>query len=198
VVLDCEEGAANKLLMHTPKEGFIVHAPLNLLQSIKNKFPNAMHYVEDWMVIEKNNASCLRSKLVRQLRNKEDATELARLLSSRQDRPRRLQKKYVEWIRRMPLFGVFDQGRLVSYAGSFIQLPQIWLIGGVYTHPEYRNKGYASLTTSAITEQALKKAPQAGLLVRSDNYAAIRVYEKIGYRKITEKVWVDVGIGLKP
>jgi predicted GNAT family acetyltransferase len=38
----------------------------------------------------------------------------------------------------------------------------------------------------------------AALFVRSDNHPAISVYEKIGYRKIGEKLWVDVGTGLKP
>ena len=44
----------------------------------------------------------------------------------------------------------------------------------------------------------MKYAEAAALFVRSDNYPAIRVYEKIGYRKIGEKLWVDVGTGLKP
>jgi predicted GNAT family acetyltransferase len=49
-----------------------------------------------------------------------------------------------------------------------------------------------------VTEEALKNADVAALFARSDNLAAIKVYERIGYRKIGEKVWVDVGTGLKP
>jgi predicted GNAT family acetyltransferase len=98
----------------------------------------------------------------------------------------------------MPLYGVFVNGELVSYAGSFIQLPEIWMIGGVYTEPKHRNKGYATLAVSAITEHALKEAETAALFVRSDNYAAIRTYEKLGYHRIGEKLWVDIGTGLKP
>lgn len=87
---------------------------------------------------------------------------------------------------------------LVSYAGSFIQTPQIWMIGGVYTNPSCRNKGYATLATSAITEEALGESDTAALFARSDNYAAIRAYEKIGYWKIGERLWIDVGTELKP
>jgi hypothetical protein len=72
------------------------------------------------------------------------------------------------------------------------------MIGGVYTHPNHRNKGYATLATSTVTEEALKHAETAALFVRSDNLPAIRVYEKIGYKKIGEKLWVDMGTGLKP
>jgi predicted GNAT family acetyltransferase len=49
-----------------------------------------------------------------------------------------------------------------------------------------------------VTEEALKNAEAAALFVRSDNYPAIKAYEKIGYKKIGEKLWVDVGTGLKP
>ncbi|MDI6904411.1 MAG: GNAT family N-acetyltransferase [Candidatus Bathyarchaeia archaeon] len=108
----------------------------------------------------------------------EDASKLAMLLSSREERPRGTVKKYIERISKMPLYGVLVNGELVSYAGSFIQLPQVWMIGGVYTHSNHRNKGYAALATSAVTEEALKHAETAALFVRSDNYPAIRVYEK--------------------
>jgi predicted GNAT family acetyltransferase len=72
------------------------------------------------------------------------------------------------------------------------------MIGGVYTHPKHRNKGYSTLATSAVTEEALKNAETAALFVRSNNYPAIRVYEKVGYKKIGEKLWVDVGTGFRP
>ncbi len=72
------------------------------------------------------------------------------------------------------------------------------MIGGVYTDPEHRNKGYATLATSAVTEEALGKAEAAALFVRSDNYPAIKSYEKIGYRKICERLWIDVETGRRP
>jgi predicted GNAT family acetyltransferase len=123
---------------------------------------------------------------------------LAKLLSTRKDRPERAMERYLRWISTLPLYGVFVNGKLVSYAGSFIQLPQVWMVGGVYTKPTRRNKGYATLATSAITEKGLRNAEATALFVRSDNYPAISVYKKIGYRKIGEKVWVDVGTGLRP
>jgi ribosomal protein S18 acetylase RimI-like enzyme len=198
VILECEENVAQNLFEHAPSNNFIVHTPPNLLPAIKRRFPDAEHYVEDWMLVKKSEARFFKSEFVRRLRTKEDASELANLLLSRKDRPLSSLRKYIDWISRMPTYGVFRESRLVSYAGSFIQLPQIWFIGGVYTYPEHRNKGYATLATSAITEEGLKKAEVAALFVRSDNCPAIRTYEKIGYMKIGEKVWVDVGTGLKP
>lgn len=198
VILECENRIAEKLLEYAPPSKFIVHAPPKILPAIKKRFPDAKHYVEDWMLIRKNEAKFFESVLVRRLRTEEDAQKLADLLLSRKDRPPNTLTKYAGWISKMPIYGVFKDGQLVSYAGSFIQLPQVWLIGGVYTDPEHRNKGYATIATSAITEEALRTAEAAALFARSDNHPAIRAYEKIGYRKIGEKVWVDVGTGLKP
>jgi predicted GNAT family acetyltransferase len=101
-------------------------------------------------------------------------------------------------IGKQPIYGVFVNDEIVSYAGSFIQLPQVWMIGGVYTNPKHRNKGYATLATSAVTQEALENAKTAALFVRSNNHPAIRIYENIGYKKIGKKLWIDMGTGIKP
>jgi len=197
VVLECENDITEKLIEYAPENHFIMHAPPNVLPIIEDKFPKAKHYVEDWMLVKKGQANLFGSEHVYRLCSEDDASRLAILLSSREDRPKRT-KIYMDWISKMPIYGVSVNSELVSYAGSFLQLPQVWMIGGVYTHPSYRNKGYATLATSAVTEEAFRQAETAALFVRSDNYSAIRVYEKIGYKKIGEKLWVDVGTGHKP
>lgn len=198
VVLECSEDIAAMLLEKAPQSNFIMHTPPDLLTAVHKKYPLEKHYCEKWMLAKDGEAQYMKSDCVRKLEGKKDASCLAKLLSSRKDRPRTMLKRYTDWINRMPLYGVFLGDELVSYAGSFIQLPQVWMIGGVYTAPEHRNKGYATYATSTVTEQALKKADAAALFVRSDNDAAIKVYKRIGYKEIGEKVWVDVGTGLKP
>jgi len=198
VILECESDTAEKLIEYVPENRFIMHVPPNLLPIVKRKFPHAKCYVEDWMIVKSDDAIFFRSKLVRRLHIEDDASKLAMLLSNRKDRTTGTVKKYVELISKQPIYGVFVNDELVSYAGSFIQLPHVWMIGGVYTHPKYRSKGYATLATSAVTEEALRNAETAALFVRSDNYSAVRVYEKIGYKKIGEKLWVDAETGMKP
>ena len=198
IVLECDNDTAEKLIEYTPKNHFIMHIPPNLLPSVKRKFPNAKQYVEDWMLVKQEQANFFKSEHVHRLGSEDDAARLAILLSNREDRPVGTIEKYMGLISKTLVYGVSIDSELVSYAGSFLQLPQVWMIGGVYTHPNHRNKGYATLATSAVTEEALKNAEAAALFVRSDNYSAIRVYEKIGYKKIGEKLWVDVETGLKP
>jgi RimJ/RimL family protein N-acetyltransferase len=198
VVLEGESRAAERLLDYAPRNRFIMHVPPDLLPIVKMKFPSAKCYVENWMLVKRDEAKFFRSTLARRLQNVDDLAKLATLLSAIEERPQRAMKKYLDWISRMPIYGVFLKGKLVSYAGSFLQLPQVWMIGGVFTHPNHRNKGYATLATSAVTEEALRNAEAAALFVRSNNYSAIKAYEKIGYKKIGEKVWVDVETGRKP
>jgi RimJ/RimL family protein N-acetyltransferase len=198
VVLECDSDLAAKLVGYAPENRYIMHISPNLLPIVKDRLPDAKHYVEDWMIVKKCGGSFFKSELVRKLRTKDDASKLVRLRSTEEDAPRRTMDKQLNWISRMPVYGVFIGDELVSFAGSFIQLPQVWMIGGVYTHPNHRNRGYATLATSAVTEEALKHAETAALFVRSDNYPAIKVYEKIGYEKLGEKLWIDVGTGMKP
>jgi len=198
VVLECETDTAEKLIDYAPENRFVMHVPPNLLPIINRKFPHAKCYVEDWMLVNRDDVTFFRSKLLRRLRTEDDASKLAMLLSSRKHRTTGTVKKYIELISKQPIYGVFVNDELVSYAGSFIQMPQVWMIGGVYTHPKHRSKGYATLATSAVTEETLKNAEAAALFVRSDNCSAIKVYEKIGYKKIGEKLWVDAGTGMKP
>ena len=198
IVLEGEKKAAEKLVNYVAERQFIMHVPPNLLQIVKQKFPEAKIYLENWMSVKKNEAKFFKSNNVRRLSTMDDAEKLALLLSTRKERSRTTVEKCSRLISKQPIYGVFKSSELVAYAGSFIQLPQVWMIGGVYTHPEHRNKGYATLATSAVTEEALKNAEAAALFVRADNHPALRVYEKIGYKKIDERLWVDVRTGLKP
>lgn len=199
IVLESDHAAtAEQLITYAPEDYFIMHAPPNLLPVIQRRFPDAKHYIENWMLVRKGKAKLYKSDLVKQLHTNDDALQLAKLLSTRKDRPERAVEKYMEWLSKMRMYGVFIDEKLVSYSGSFLQIPQVWMIGGVYTHPDHRSKGYSTLATSAITEEALRNAEAAALFVRSDNYPAIRVYEKIGYKKISENIWADVGTGLSP
>jgi hypothetical protein len=135
VVIECDNGIAEKLIEHAPENHFIMHVPSNLLPFVKRKFPNIKYYVEDWMLVKKGQANFFKSELLYRLGSENDASRLAVLLSSREDRPMGTIKKYMSWISKTPIYGVSIGSELVSYAGSFLQLPQVWMIGGVYTHP---------------------------------------------------------------
>ena len=95
-------------------------------------------------------------------------------------------------------YGIFSDGHLVSVGGSYVETVDGWIIGAICTSPSFRNRGYASIVTSALTKQALAETQRVGLNVISTNIAAIRLYEKLGFRKTGEWVLLDIGTGHKP
>lgn len=96
------------------------------------------------------------------------------------------------------VYGVFENGQLVSVASAVGGLSKAAFIMGVYTKPEHRRRGYATLATSAAVRDALASSELASLGVREDNLPAIRVYERLGFRRVGEEAWIDLGTGLKP
>ncbi len=80
-------------------------------------------------------------------------------------------------------YGIYENSLLVSVACRYLTLPHVGIVGGVYTRPEYRGKGYATSVTYAITRDTVMSGAVALLHVAQDNYVAIRIYEKLGYRK---------------
>jgi ribosomal protein S18 acetylase RimI-like enzyme len=81
-------------------------------------------------------------------------------------------------------YGIREGGRLVAAAGTHVISPDVRLaaVGNVMTHPDYRNRGYAKLTTSAVTQELLRTCDEVVLNVRSDNPSAIAAYTALGYR----------------
>lgn len=82
-------------------------------------------------------------------------------------------------------YGVFDNRRLVSVAGTHIvsDNERIAALGNVMTDPDYRGQGLATMATSAVCEELLDRGIELiGLSVSRSNTAAIRVYETIGFK----------------
>lgn len=82
-------------------------------------------------------------------------------------------------------YGIRIGGRLVAAAGTHVVSPEARLavVGNVMTHRDYRNRGFAKMTTSAVTQELLRSCDQVVLNVRSDNPPALAAYVGLGYRE---------------
>ncbi|HEV2449617.1 MAG TPA: GNAT family N-acetyltransferase [Thermoplasmata archaeon] len=89
--------------------------------------------------------------------------------------------------------GVFEDGQLVSVASAMVRLPEVWLIGGVVTQPESRGRGHAASTTSWLARAALGVGALPSLYVRDANTVARSVYQRLGFRPVSHRSWVEVG-----
>jgi ribosomal protein S18 acetylase RimI-like enzyme len=81
-------------------------------------------------------------------------------------------------------YGVFERDQLVAAAGTHLVSPTYRLaaIGNVFTHPDYRGRGYGTLTTGAvITELQNRGIDTLVLNVAQSNAEAISLYKRLGF-----------------
>jgi ribosomal protein S18 acetylase RimI-like enzyme len=65
-----------------------------------------------------------------------------------------------------------------AWTPAAVQLQQVWV------DPQARNRGYAKRALRDLVRLLLARAPRVCLFVRTDNDAAIHVYEAIGMRRV--------------
>ncbi len=81
-------------------------------------------------------------------------------------------------------YGVRIAGRMVAAAGTHVISPEgrIAAVGNVMTHIDFRGRGFAKQTTSAVTAELLRSCDEVVLNVRVDNPPALAAYRALGYR----------------
>lgn len=95
-----------------------------------------------------------------------------------------------ERLRKWRYYGVFEEGELVSVACAYLRLPEVWAVGDVYTHPDFRGRGYAKIATSAVTRDAVGSGAMAFLHAKEDNEPAIKVCKSLGCEIVGKKLWM--------
>ena len=99
-------------------------------------------------------------------------------------------------------YGIEKRGRLVAAAGTHLVAPTygVAAVGNVFTDPDHRGRGYATLCTRAVTRELLSQGMDVVLNVQEGNADAIHIYEKLGYReycRFIEVLGVRKGLGKK-
>jgi ribosomal protein S18 acetylase RimI-like enzyme len=81
-------------------------------------------------------------------------------------------------------FGYFNEGSLVGVAGIHVYSPEyhIAALGNIAVHPDFRGRKIANKLTSVLCYDLKKSVDIIGLNVKSDNSAAIKCYENIGFK----------------
>lgn len=82
-------------------------------------------------------------------------------------------------------FVLEDAGRLVAYSAFNARLPGIVQVGGVWTPPETRGRGYARcVVAGSLLHARAQGVTRALLFTMESNVAAVRAYEALGFRRI--------------
>jgi ribosomal protein S18 acetylase RimI-like enzyme len=195
--LDGEGKHTQKLLELLSNEKLVLFCPPNLLNIVKKKFPEACCYPEYQMYVAKGEERLVIPNLAEMLKP-EHAPLLSELYSSGEPAFIRSEERCRDLLEKSGVYGAFERGKLVSAAISVKRLPEVGEVTSVLTRPKNRGRGFGTMVTSAATEDVLRHADGSNLYVRADNKPAIKVYEKLGYKKIDEWYWIDIGTGSKP
>ncbi len=79
-----------------------------------------------------------------------------------------------------------NSGKIISKAntnGDGINFSQI---GGVYTLPEFRNRGIGRNVTGKLVEKIFEDGKNPSLFVKQENHPAVSVYKKLGFTITSE------------
>lgn len=93
------------------------------------------------------------------------------------------QKRVENAIHRGIAFGAYEKDSLASLAIAPEIIDDMALVRGVYTIPTLRSRGLATSASSVLVEELISLGKEAVLWVAKNNVPAIKVYEKIGFKK---------------
>jgi len=82
--------------------------------------------------------------------------------------------------------GIFVDNELAAMAGQRTQPRPYIEVSAVCTHPDHHGKGYAGKLIVSQIQQITAQSCIPFLHVRSDNYTAIKLYQKLGFDIRTE------------
>lgn len=87
-----------------------------------------------------------------------------------------------------PFVGIWEDGRLVAAAGTHVASKRygVAAVGAVITRPSHRGQGLGTAATAALCERLVDDYETVGLNVEASNEAALRIYERLGFRRAFE------------
>lgn len=94
--------------------------------------------------------------------------------------------------------GVEDGGELVAVAGVHVFSPRwrVAALGNVTTHPRVRGRGLGAGVVAALCARLADSVDHVTLNVRADNVVAVRLYERLGFRRVA--VFTECGLRRRP
>jgi predicted GNAT family acetyltransferase len=185
VQLRGEPAAVEFLLHNLVLEKIVVQAPENCESVVLRKFPNFTLKEKILLMNVAKGEEHLNSVVKPEVLSSADAEAVALLMNecypemwsdiTVKDVECRLPSEGSLWL------GIRQQGKLVSF-GYAMLTAKISHVTWIATHPQWRNKGYATSIVSALLGECLKKAPSAIIYAAENNLAAKTVYLKVGFK----------------
>jgi predicted GNAT family acetyltransferase len=108
-----------------------------------------------------------------------DANDLNRLYAIEDEGLRYSGRQVVEGV----YYGVHQRGRLIAAAGThiFSRGEGVGVIGNVFTHPDFRGRGWGTAVTGAVAAYLRQSCKLIVLNVDPANRTARHIYEQLGF-----------------
>lgn len=90
--------------------------------------------------------------------------------------------------------GIRRAGALVAMAGERMRVPGGTEISAVCTDPAYRGQGFAGQLVRAIAAGIMRRGETPFLHAAASNTAAIRLYERLGFKLRTQMTFATAGV----
>jgi len=93
-----------------------------------------------------------------------------------------------------PYVGIWEQGRLVASAGTHVasRTYGVAAVGALITRPSHRGRGLAARALSALCSRLVSDFETIGLNVETGNTAALRLYDRLGFRRVFQYEEIEV------
>lgn len=84
-----------------------------------------------------------------------------------------------------PFVGIWEDGRLVASAGTHVASRRhgVAAVGAVITRPSHRGRGLGTLVVSALCQRLVDDYEIVGLNVEVANETAVRIYDRLSFRR---------------
>jgi predicted GNAT family acetyltransferase len=91
-----------------------------------------------------------------------------------------------------PYVWVRENDEVVAAAGVHFETPFVGQIANVLVRDSHRRRGLGASVTAAIARRLREREKVVSLFVRSDNVAAVRLYERLGFRQVRRLSYLEL------
>lgn len=189
------EEAVKNLLDLVPSKA-VITVPPALGEVVVSRTKPDKVYPNDIMAVERGSERLGDIQHVRRLTVR-DAARYSEFGSSF-NVPKVNLRRIRESLKERVVFGAFSDDSLVSIASLVAWLPRVSVVMGVETKDRFRRRGFGTSVVSDSIKEGMARSGSCTLFVRSDNHEAIRLYRRLGFRKIGDELWIDRGTGIVP
>lgn len=200
------EEAASRLLegVEIPNRA-VFHVDRQLSKLMRREVSITAEYPTEVLVLKSGEQRAFVKHDVEELRE-EHAIDYLRLLREYQSSFGAIKEeeiqKFKRGLERSNVYGLFVDGSLVSTTvlSRYPTLEDARWIGFTFTKQGYRGRGFATSLVSRAVSDAFQnpRVEHVGLIVRSTNVPAKRVYGKVGFKKHRELAWLSLNTDMAP